>query len=336
MGVQKTSRVAREMLEQKAIFRSQYVKGRFFSQSPPSIMFNDSRKLAVASELGYVQTWLRRVEGSEIVIGRVRSSGHSIDLQETDRLTILLPREGRLRVRIGATDHGVSPGSPMSFRPGERSTNAIAGASGLFAATTVQIPMTKLMELAEGAQLPLQGILRLDAVALRGRIEAAGLQNIKRLADDIFLRPEAPLPAKIATATADMLYEQLLVMLNIMAAPSQPRVLPAFHRVRAAEEIMHAQTEAPLSMIDLAQRLGISLRSLQLAFAEVHYGKSPRQIYNEIRLQRARQRLLDASDRDQVTKIALDAGFLHLSRFAQTYSRTFGELPSATLARRRA
>jgi AraC-like DNA-binding protein len=224
----------------------------------------------------------------------------------------------------------------MSFRPGERSTNAIAGASGLFAATTVQIPMTKLMELAEGAQLPLQGMLRLDALALRGRIEAAGLQNIKRLADDIFLRPEAPLPAKIATATADMLHEQLLVMLDSMAATSQPRVLPAFHRVRAAEEIMHAQTEAPLSMIDLAKRLGISLRSLQLAFAEVHCGKSPRQIYNEIRLQRARQRLLDASDRDQVTKIALDAGFLHLSRFAQTYARTFGELPSATLARRRA
>jgi AraC-like DNA-binding protein len=329
------SRVDWEMLEQKAIFRSQHVKGSFFSQSPPSIMFSDSRKLAVASELGYVETWLRKIEGSEIVIGRVRSSGHSIELRETDLLTILLPREGRLRVRIGATDHGVSPGSPMSFRPGERSTNAIAGASGLFAATTVQIPITKLKELAEGAQLPLQGILGLDAVALRGRIEAAVLQNIKRLADDIFLQPEAPLPAKIATATADLLYEQLLAMLDSVAAPSQPRVLPAFHRVRAAEEIMHAQTEGPLSMIDLAQQLEISLRSLQLAFAEVHDGKSPRQIYNEIRLQRARQRLLEASGRDQVTKIALDAGFLHLSRFAQSYARAFGELPSETLARRR-
>jgi AraC-like DNA-binding protein len=325
-----------EMLEQKAIFRSQHVKGRFVSQSPQSIMFSDSRKLAIPSQLGYVETWLRVIEGSEIVIGRVRSSGHSIELRETDRLTILLPRAGRLRVRIGANDHSVSLGCPMAFRPGERSTEAIAGPAGLFAATTVQIPVAKLRELAEGAQLPLQGVLGMDALALRGRIGASVLQGMKRLADDIFLQPEAPLPAKIATATADMMYEQMLVMLTSLAAPPQPRVLPAFHRVRAAEEIMHAESDEPLSMIDLAQRLGISLRSLQLAFAEVHDGKSPRQIYNEIRLQRARQRLLDASGHDQVTKIALDAGFLHLGRFAQTYARTFGELPSETLARRRA
>jgi transcriptional regulator GlxA family with amidase domain len=54
--------------------------------------------------------------------------------------------------------------------------------------------------------------------------------------------------------------------------------------------------EEELSMSDLAQQLGISLRSLQLAFAKVHDGKSPRQISNQIRLLRARQRLLEASE----------------------------------------
>jgi transcriptional regulator GlxA family with amidase domain len=88
-------------------------------------------------------------------------------------------------------------------------------------------------------------------------------------------------------------------------------------------------------MIDLAQRLEVSLRSLQLAFREVHDGLSPRQVYNQIRLDRARQRLLQASGGDQVTTIALDSGFAHLSRFAMSYARAFGELPSETLARRR-
>ena len=38
----------------------------------------------------------------------------------------------------------------------------------------------------------------------------------------------------------------------------------------------------------------------------------------------------------QVTMIALDSGFYHLSRFVQAYARAFGERPSETLARRRA
>lgn len=291
--------------------------------------------MAVSGDAGFVDTWLRTIEGSDIVIGSVRSSGHVIDLREADRLTILLPRTGRLRVRIGATEHGVTPGSPMAFRPGERTTEAIAGHSGLFAATTLQIPAARVRDLAEAAQLPLQGVLGLDALALRGRIDATVLQGLKRLTDDIFLQPESVLPPKVAAATADIVYEQLLSMLDGLAAPFQSRVLPAFHRVRAAEEIMHAHSDEPLSMIDLALRLGISLRSLQLAFREVHDGKSPRQVYSRIRLDRARQRLLDASGADQVTSIALDSGFLHLGRFAMSYARAFGELPSETLARRR-
>jgi AraC-like DNA-binding protein len=298
-------------------------------------MFTESHKLTVPGKDGYVETWLRRIEGSDVVFGRVRSSGHSIKLQDTDRLTVLLPREGRLRVRIGSTDHDISAARPTAFRPGERTTDAMAGPAGMFAATTLQLSVARLKDLAERAQVPVQGVLGPDLVSLRGHVDTGFLQSIHQLADDIFRLPRATLPPKIAAAAANVIHEHLLAMLDSAALPSLPRVLPAFHRVRAAEEIMHDQSEDPLSMVDLAHRLGCSLRSLQLAFREVHDGLSPRQVYNRIRLQRARQRLLEASRQDQVTRIALDTGFHHLSRFAQTYARTFGELPSETLARRR-
>jgi AraC-like DNA-binding protein len=298
-------------------------------------MFTDSHTLTVPGEAGYVETWLRRIEGSDVVFGWVRSSGHSIKLRDTDRLTLLLPREGRLRVRIGPTDHDLSAARPVAFRPGERTTDAMAGPAGVFAATTLQLSVARLKEMAERAQVPLQGVLQQDVVDLRGRVDAAFLQGIKQLADDIFRLPTAALPPKVAAAAAKVIYEHLLAMIDSVALPSRPRVLPAFHRVRAAEEIMHDHGEDPLSMVDLAERLGCSLRSLQMAFHDVHDGLSPRQVYNQIRLQRARQKLLEASRQDQVTRIALDAGFHHLSRFAQTYARTFGELPSETLARRR-
>lgn len=114
------------------------------------------------------------------------------------------------------------------------------------------------------------------------------------------------------------------------------RIIPAFHRVRQAEEIMRAHWDEPLSMLDLAQQLGVSLRSLQLAFKQVHDGKSPRDYFNRVRLEQARVRLMLAKDSENVTTIAVDCGFFHLGRFSQTYARVFGERPSDTLARRRA
>jgi AraC-like DNA-binding protein len=299
-------------------------------------MFTESHRLSVPGAAGFVSTRLRLIEGTDLRIGSVLSTGHRIELREADRLTILLPRSGQLRVRVGSGDHRVTPQSPVAVGAGERATEAMAGRSGRFAATTLQLPIGRVLALAERAGLPRRCAFGPDAVSLRGQIGESVLQGMNRLADDIFYLPEAPLPPKVAQAIANLIDEQLVALMDGQSRPQPPRVLPAFHRVRAAEEIMHADSDEPLSMIDLAQRLGVSLRSLQLAFAEVHDGQSPRQIYNQIRLQRARQRLLDASGPDQVTTIALDTGFVHLSRFAQSYARTFGELPSQTLARRRA
>jgi AraC-like DNA-binding protein len=293
-------------------------------------MFTEGSRLSVNGQRGYVDTWLRRIEGTDFVVGSVRSSGHLIEVLEKDRLTILLPRAGHLRVRIGTTEHRVTPGNPMAFRPGERITEAICDASGLFAATTLLFPVERLGSLAEGAQVALGQ----DALALRGRIGAGGVQGMIRLADDIFVRPEAVIPKQVALAMADYLDEHLMDLVHGQGGSAQPRVLPAFHRVRAAESIMQDLGDEALSMAELAQRLGVGLRSLQLAFREVH-GQSPRQVLGRMRLERARRRLMDARGRDQVTQIAMECGFVHLSRFAQSYARAFGELPSETLARRR-
>lgn len=98
---------------------------------------------------------------------------------------------------------------------------------------------------------------------------------------------------------------------------------------------MHANSDEPLSMQEIAQVLGVSLRSLQLAFAEVYGGLSPRDVLNRIRLEKARARLLAADGNAQITTIAMDSGLFHLGRFSQAYARAFGEKPSETLLRRR-
>jgi transcriptional regulator GlxA family with amidase domain len=61
----------------------------------------------------------------------------------------------------------------------------------------------------------------------------------------------------------------------------------------------------------------------------------PRDVLLQMRLERARERLLSAVPSDTVTSIALDCGFAHLGRFPTAYRTAFGELPAETLARSR-
>ncbi|MBS0244367.1 MAG: AraC family transcriptional regulator, partial [Proteobacteria bacterium] len=103
--------------------------------------------------------------------------------------------------------------------------------------------------------------------------------------------------------------------------------------VRIAKDFIQANLENPISMTDLALRLGVGLRSLQLAFQR-ELGCSPREFLTACRLEVARSRLLAASESATVTEIALECGFTDMASFAQKYRVQFGERPSQTLRRR--
>ncbi|MDD0975985.1 AraC family transcriptional regulator [Pseudomonas fontis] len=79
----------------------------------------------------------------------------------------------------------------------------------------------------------------------------------------------------------------------------------------------------------------VSERSLYSLF-ERHAGMSPKGYLRQRKLERIHGALLDpASNVRNVTEIALDYGFLHLGRFAESYRQRFGELPSVTFKRHR-
>jgi len=112
-----------------------------------------------------------------------------------------------------------------------------------------------------------------------------------------------------------------------------PRARAAL-RAELALSLMQAEAEETVSITDIAGRLGIGMRCLQIAFAQ-HYGLTPREMLTRLRLDRARERLLAAEPGARVTAIALDAGFTHLSRFSVCYHQAFGERPVETLRRAR-
>lgn len=299
-------------------------------------MFEESRHLHVKGAAGFVATELLKIDDLGLALGRVASTGHEIELKDNGNFTVLMPHTGHLDVLVGGREYRVISGRPLVFRPGERRTRAESVLAARFRATTLQISADRVRALALANDLSADRLFGDDVNDLSGAIGQYLAPHLPQLADDVFARPESAVPRRVLGALDVLITEQLSEFMSLKWESTSHRgVLPAFHRVRQAEELMRAHSDEPLSMLDLARSLGVSLRSLQLAFNET-YGLGPRDVLNRIRLEKARQRLLAANGDGQVTVVALESGFFHLSRFAQTYARAFGERPSETLARRRA
>jgi AraC family transcriptional regulator, ethanolamine operon transcriptional activator len=110
--------------------------------------------------------------------------------------------------------------------------------------------------------------------------------------------------------------------------PSSARAL----LVRRADEILRARIGIPTGEIDLCAALGVSGRTLRLAFRE-QFGLGPMAYFQTLRLNAVRA-VLKAGDPASlsVAAIAREFGFTHLGKFAGYYRRLFGELPSQTLS----
>lgn len=297
-----------------------------------SILFSQARHFAFAHDSGHLRTDLVRLGSNGLRISRVVSTGHDIDLSENDLATFLAPRRGRLDIDHGRKTWRAEPGQTLAFRPSARRTRASASDGNRFEGHVVMLPEHRLTVLRAagqgGDERPGPDAGRLDSAAARrlaaylaflfdgvvgqdaSRIGAAALERIVALLEDLVADAAAGWGARPTDAAA------------------------ALNRVRMAEEIMRARSAEPLAMHEVAQALGVGLRSLQLAFRAVR-GEEPRATLARIRLDAARARLLAAGEGDSVTTIALDCGFTHLSRFATAYRRTFGERPGETLGRRR-
>ncbi|MGH6626198.1 MAG: AraC family transcriptional regulator [Burkholderiaceae bacterium] len=113
--------------------------------------------------------------------------------------------------------------------------------------------------------------------------------------------------------------------------PRPPDVAP--RAVKRAKEYIAANLREAVSVNDIAAASGLCVRSLQATFRQ-HTGQSPMVFLREQRLQAVHAQLAQAAPGTTVTEVALQYGFCHLGRFAQSYSKKFGQTPHATLSGR--
>lgn len=269
----------------------------------------------------------------DIRFSAVKTSGHRVRLVEDENVTLLLPWTGTIRTDDIGRQIEARTDSMLVPTPGPRTTVCEAGYLGL----VVQLPLTRLRSAAAlnpddrwrpDGQAPGQMSIMTGEGAALGR-------HLRHLASELDQSDTLLAARAAANAAAAMLTELLGVAWQAAVAGTEPHVRSAgMFQVRLAEEIMRARSSDALSITALAAKVGVSTRSLQLAFSQ-YRGTGPRQILEEIRLDAAHARLLSAAPGDNVTRIALDCGVTHLGRFAMRYRERFGESPLATLRRRR-
>lgn len=109
---------------------------------------------------------------------------------------------------------------------------------------------------------------------------------------------------------------------------------PSFRAVLRVEEYMREHADEDISIRELSDVSGVSMRSLQRAFKR-YREETPLQFLKRTRLERAKKRLARAGPNVTVTQIALSSGFSHLGAFSVEYRRMFGETPSAALTKAR-
>ncbi len=98
------------------------------------------------------------------------------------------------------------------------------------------------------------------------------------------------------------------------------------HKIIRAFRIMESHVEDRVRTTEIADELGITVRQLQRLFNRF-VGKSPARVYAEIRLDRARNLLLQTDM--SVTEVSLACGFGSTSNFSKSYRHYFGHSPNS-------
>lgn len=98
------------------------------------------------------------------------------------------------------------------------------------------------------------------------------------------------------------------------------------HKIVRAFRIMESHVEDRVKTTEIAGELGITVRQLQRLFNRF-VGKSPARVYSEIRLDKARNLLLQTDM--SVTEVSVACGFGSTSNFSKSYREYFGHSPNS-------
>jgi AraC-like DNA-binding protein len=164
---------------------------------------------------------------------------------------------------------------------------------------------------------------------------AASLESLCRWASTELDRPasillRSPRPGACLERTLLALFVDCLAERH--PHPDQQAGNLAEAQVRLIEAWMEANLTEPIGIEEMAAAVGAHPRAVQRAFRRLR-GCTPMKALRDRRLALAKRLMEQPAPETTVTSVATEIGFFHFGRFSVRYRETFGESPSATLAR---
>lgn len=104
--------------------------------------------------------------------------------------------------------------------------------------------------------------------------------------------------------------------------------------VRRSLECLADADTAPLTVSELSEQTGVTVKTLYRAFSR-EFDMGPKRYIHVRRLCGVRQQLLSPDFNNTIADAANSWGFWHMGQFAADYRQHFGELPSDTLGKKK-
>lgn len=256
-----------------------------------------------------------------------------VDLPEhEDYLGFLIARRGSARVDIGSDSIPVAPASSAAILlPGARVRMSLGAEYDQIHLRVDPAVLRAHSQSVLGRAAPPSPRFRSHSLPL-GPGFGAWLGVLQGLVSGG--RAGGDMPELMTKSVEDLLLTQLVLghpdlgLAEDSAASAGPATTK---RVRLALDHIADHLGEPLTVTDIAEAAGLSVRTLQRAFRE-QLGTSPLDHVQQERLHAARADIL--AGEEPISDIAFRWGFSHPSRFAAAYRRVFGEQPSQTRAGR--
>ena len=132
-------------------------------------------------------------------------------------------------------------------------------------------------------------------------------------------------PDVMAGVADQFIYERVRNPDDLQRIPLQHHIGKQSMKLVGAVELMEANIKEPIGQVDLAGFVGLSRRQLQRLFQK-YLLCTPSRYYLQLRLQRARQLLLQTNL--SVVEISEQTGFVSNSHFSKSYKEFYGYSPS--------
>jgi AraC family ethanolamine operon transcriptional activator len=249
----------------------------------------------------------------------------------------------RLQADVG-TDHGVGLVIPLachSIANGREIDNSMIGiVRGKVATEAVERHPNTYLMLRFNSDMRHRGWADYETGLQFTRLNDDAMARLRAAILDMFCLASRCNDPRQFEAINRPVQERLLASLDAALAPVDAQGLRrgSFDKQRRLvarlDEAAMLSGGIPLYSGDLANTLGVSVRTLQSATQAVH-GVS---LHHHLRLKRlwsTRTQLMTGGNGTSVKAAALANGFWHMGEFSKLYKTMFGEMPSGTLAQAR-